>query len=118
MGVNPRGGLKNGVIGYVFESLFNKETLFLFYQKVTPTQIFSCEICEIFKNTYFERHLRKTSSKLLFQERPQWLIKIKVFDVINMFHKHRNSRPQLFCKNDVFKSLTNVQESNCVGVSL
>ena len=26
-------------------------------QKEAPTQVFSCEICEIFKNTYFEEHL-------------------------------------------------------------
>ena len=26
--------------------------------------MFSCEICEIFKNTYFEQHLRTTASKL------------------------------------------------------
>ena len=25
--------------------------------KKTPTQVFSCEYCEIFKNTYFEEHL-------------------------------------------------------------
>ena len=24
----------------------------------TPTQVFSCEYCEIFKNTYFEKHLQ------------------------------------------------------------
>ena len=23
----------------------------------TPTQMFACEICEIFKNTYFEQHV-------------------------------------------------------------
>ena len=28
------------------------------YQKETPTQLFSCEYCKIFKNTYFEKHLR------------------------------------------------------------
>ena len=28
------------------------------YQKETPTEVFSCEHCEIFKNTYFEKHLR------------------------------------------------------------
>ena len=28
------------------------------YQKETPTQVFSCEYCEIFKNTYFGEHLR------------------------------------------------------------
>ena len=32
------------------------------YQKAAPTQVFSCEICEIFKNTYFEEHVRTTSS--------------------------------------------------------
>ena len=30
------------------------------YQKATPTQVLSCEICEFFKNTYFEEHLRTT----------------------------------------------------------
>ena len=25
--------------------------------KKTPKQVFSCEYCEIFKNTYFEEHL-------------------------------------------------------------
>ena len=33
----------------MLESLFKKETL---------TQVFSREYCEIFKNTYFEEHLR------------------------------------------------------------
>ena len=28
------------------------------YLKETPTQVFSCEYCEIFKNTYFGEHLR------------------------------------------------------------
>ena len=39
----------------VLESLFNKVA-------GTPTQVFSCEICEIFKNTYFEEHMRTTAS--------------------------------------------------------
>ena len=29
----------------------------------TPVQMISCEICEIFQNTYLEEHLRTTSSK-------------------------------------------------------
>ena len=33
---------------------FRLETLL----KGTPTQVFSCEYCEIFKNSYFEEHLR------------------------------------------------------------
>ena len=31
-------------------------------QKEAPTQVFSCEICEIFKNTYFEEDVRTPSS--------------------------------------------------------
>ena len=27
------------------------------HQKVTPTQVFICEYCAMFKNTYFEEHL-------------------------------------------------------------
>ena len=31
----------------------------------TPTQVFSCKICKIFKNTYFEKHLQTTASEFL-----------------------------------------------------
>ena len=31
----------------------------------TPTQVFSCEIFENFKNSYFEEHLRTTAPELL-----------------------------------------------------
>ena len=31
-------------------------------KKETPTQMFSCEICENFKNTYFDEHLQTTAS--------------------------------------------------------
>ena len=33
--------------------------------KKAPTQVFSCEFCELFKNTYFKEHLRKADSKAL-----------------------------------------------------
>ena len=33
-------------------------------KKVTPTPVFSCERCEIFKNTYFEKHLRMAAPEL------------------------------------------------------
>ena len=39
----------------------------LIYYKETPTQVFSCEYCEMFKNTYFEEHLGTAASKLSFQ---------------------------------------------------
>ena len=32
--------------------------------KDTPTQMFSCEYCENFKNSYFEQHLQMTASVL------------------------------------------------------
>ena len=35
------------------------------YYKEIPTQVLSCEYCEIFKNTYFEEHLRTAASVLL-----------------------------------------------------
>ena len=31
-------------------------------KKETQTQVFSCEYCKIFKNTYFEEYLRTTAS--------------------------------------------------------
>ena len=40
-------------------SEFMKKTL----SKETPTQVFTCEYCEIFKNKYFEKHLRTTASR-------------------------------------------------------
>ena len=44
-------------------SLFNCKPggLQLYYKK-TPTQVFSCEHCEIFKSTYFKEHLRTAAS--------------------------------------------------------
>ena len=36
-----------------------------FNWKDTPAQMFSCEICEVFKNTYFEGHLQMTASEFI-----------------------------------------------------
>ena len=33
--------------------------------KKIPTQVFSCEFCELFKNTYFKQHVRTAGSKPL-----------------------------------------------------
>ena len=52
----------------MLESLFNKVAdrqspeLHLIE---TPARMFSCKICEFFKNTYFEEHLRTTASEFL-----------------------------------------------------
>ena len=32
------------------------------FKKEAPTQVLSCEVCETFKNTYFEEHLQATAS--------------------------------------------------------
>ena len=45
-----------------FEKFTGKQLCWsLFFKKVaglrTPTQVFSCEFCEIFKNTFFTEHL-------------------------------------------------------------
>ena len=43
--------------------LINPEGVQL-YLKETPTQVFSCKLCGIFKNAYFEEHLRTASFTL------------------------------------------------------
>ena len=37
-----------------------------FYQKETPTQVFSYEYCKIFKNTYFKEHLKTPAHEYRF----------------------------------------------------
>ena len=44
----------------VFPSYLN--FIMQLYLKETPAQVFSCEYCKIFKNTYFEEHLRTAAS--------------------------------------------------------
>ena len=46
--------------------------------KETPTQLFSCEICEIYKNTFFEENLRTAASRTslnLFSIKSVWISK-------------------------------------------
>ena len=63
---------KNTCAGLRPETLLKKETL---------AQVFSCEFCEIFKNTFFKEHLRTTAfilralvdlfwTKRLFSQKP------------------------------------------------
>ena len=55
----------------MLESLFNKVAglqVCNFIKKETLAQVFSCEFCEIFKNTYFEEHLQTAASNSFFQE--------------------------------------------------
>ena len=50
-----KSGLKN------FSDFTGKRLACSFIKK-TSTQVLSCEICEIFKNTYFEEHLQMAAS--------------------------------------------------------
>ena len=43
-----------------------------FYQKQTLVQVFACEICKTFKNTYFEEHLQMTASSFMKKNRHSW----------------------------------------------
>ena len=50
---------------HIFFAKFSKKHLppaCNFIQKETPTQVFSCELCEIFKNTFFAEYLWTTTS--------------------------------------------------------
>ena len=46
-------------------------------EKETPRLVFSCEICEVFKNIYFKEHLRKTDSICFtskYYSKQQWRV--------------------------------------------
>ena len=60
----------------MLESLLNKAAGLQAcnFTKETPTQVFSCEIYEIFKNTYFEEYLRMTASVVSFSCYLCWIL--------------------------------------------
>ena len=72
------------------ESVFNK--VVQNSKKETPTQVFPCEICEIFKNVYFKEHLR--SIKNNSRKFPKNMHKSSIFVRLKLhkmqLHKHSN----------------------------
>ena len=64
---HQRCSIKKGVVrNFVkFTRKHLCQSLFNFSRKETLVQVFSCEICEIFKNTFFTEHLRATASGLV-----------------------------------------------------
>ena len=60
-------------------------------KKEALTQVFSCEFCEIFKNTFFTEHLwatasylmkvRKTDNRVIHEIRSKLLMKIEEFSL-------------------------------------
>ena len=54
----------------VLESLLNKVAELQacnVIKKTTPTQVFSCEYCEVFKNSFFIEHLRWLVLQVLYK---------------------------------------------------
>ena len=57
--------------------------------KKAPTQVFSCEICKLFKNNYFEEHLWTSASKLYLK---------RVSNTVVFLWILGNSQEHLFCR--------------------
>ena len=57
----------------MLESLFNKV-----YQKETPTQMFSCEYCKIFKSIYFAEHLLMAVLTFFHRNKAQYQANVEV----------------------------------------
>ena len=66
----------------MLEFLFNKVLGLrpLTLSEKTPTQVFSCEDFENFKNTYFEKHLGTTASERLRKISPLLVLGNAVLD--------------------------------------
>ena len=59
--VDQRCYVKKGFLK-IFVKLTGKHLCWiLFLLRKTPTQLFSCDLCEIFKNTYFIEHLQRAA---------------------------------------------------------
>ena len=56
----PTGGVLKGPVLRYFAILYSQENTSVWAS--FPTQVFSCEYCKIFKNTYFEEHLWMAAS--------------------------------------------------------
>ena len=63
---HQRGSVKNGVLRNFVKFTGKHLCQSLFFNKVqTLAQVFSCEFCEISKNTFFTEHLWETASGIL-----------------------------------------------------
>ena len=73
--------------------------------KKNPTQVLSCEIRKLFKNNYFEEHLRTSASKLYLKRDSNTGVFLWILRII---------QEHLFCKGSTKVWFWNT----CVGVSL
>ena len=51
---------ENACVGVFFYEVVGLQPVS--FKKETPTQVLSCEVCETFKNAYFEEYLQTTAS--------------------------------------------------------
>ena len=105
-------------------------------QKQTPTQVLSCEFCEIFNNTFLTEHLRWQLTFQIFLRRYMNLPEISNAQIIlNAEHKNRtkkfketsglqtfksftSSRARVFQKTSFLKILRNFSGKHCREVLL
>ena len=80
------------------ESLFNKVSR----NKKTPAQVFSCEFCEAFKNTFFTEHLRWS-----------WSLSFKMFYNVGV-HKKVFER---LAANEFLSNSKNHLQFSCISIS-
>ena len=82
-------------------------------KKETLTQVFSCDFCEIFKNTVFTEHLRMTASDKSFMIILDFrccysdciFFLRHIFKVSLKFQTFfESSRPEVFCEKGVLKN--------------
>ena len=79
----------------MLESLFNTVARLQAsnFIKKRPTLVFLCEICETFKNTYFEEYLGATASVVSFSCHMCWslfLVKLHVFRPVTLLKRDQH----------------------------
>ena len=80
----------------VLESLFKTLEVLVLIKKRLPHRCFPGKICEIFKNTYFEEHLRPTPSGFHFKK--LWSTRLKFLEFFKQRENYRNILPELVIK--------------------
>ena len=69
----------------LLESLFSKVAVLgtcNFIKEGSPTHVFSCEICKLFKSNYFEEHLWTSASKLYLKTDPAQVFSCEFFELV------------------------------------
>ena len=80
------------------------------YLKKTPAQLFSCEFCEIFKNTFLTEHLRWLLLNIIlyFQTRQVYSYLITAYFLlkISLYEDYGNCKDLLFCRDWYWTSIS------------